>query len=247
MSLKDKIVVVTGGTRGIGKSIVKAFALEGAKVIFTYTTSESEANELKSEIEKSGGYAQPYKIDIREYEKIEEWKDKLLEKYEKIDILINNAGITNDKPLAMMPKEDWLDVINTNLNGVYNVTKNFVFTFIKQKEGNIINISSVSGITGIACQTNYSASKGGIIAFTKSLAKEIAQFNIRVNAIAPGYIETDMTKQMKEDFIQRAKEQIPLKRFGKADEVAKAALFLGSEDAAYLTGNVLVVDGGVGM
>ena len=247
MDFTDKIVVITGGTRGIGKALVEAFALNGAKVIFTYGKSDSLALGLKTEIEQKKGYADCYKVDVRNYEEIEAWRDKLLDKYEKIDVLINNAGIIKDKALMTMSKEDWHEVIDTNLNGLFNITKNFIVTFMKQKRGNIVNISSVSGMIGLPRQTNYSASKGGIIAFTKALAKEVAPLNIRVNAIAPGFISTDMTATLKEDLVKKMLSLVPLQRFGSAGEVAKAALFLAGDEASYITGHTLVIDGGLSM
>ncbi|MCX5781982.1 MAG: 3-oxoacyl-[acyl-carrier-protein] reductase [Elusimicrobia bacterium] len=247
MEFKDKVVVITGGTRGIGKALVETFAFNGAKVIFTYAQNDEMAAKLKNEIESKGGYADPYKLDVKNYEEIEKWRDKIIEKYEKIDVLINNAGIIKDKALMMMTKEDWLDVIDTNLNGLYNITRNFIVTFMKQKEGCIVNISSVSGVIGLPRQTNYSASKGGIIAFTKALAKEVASLNIRVNAIAPGFISTDMTATLKDDLVKKMLSLIPLQRFGKPEDVAKAALFLASKDSSYITGHTLVIDGGLSM
>jgi len=247
VEFSGKNVVVTGGTRGIGKSIVEAFAQNGAKAIFTYTQNEKLAQEIAKTIADKGGYAEYHRVDVRNYEEVEKWRDMLLEKYGKIDVLINNAGIIKDKALMMMTKEDWLDVIDTNLNGVYNVTRNFVVPFMKQKEGCIINISSVSGMIGLPRQTNYSASKGGIIAFTKALAKEIAQFGIRVNAIAPGFISTDMTATLKDEMIKKIMSLIPLQKFGTPEDVAKAALFLAGKGSSYITGHTLVIDGGLSM
>jgi len=247
MDFTGKVVVITGGTRGIGRSLVEAFASNGAKVIFTYGASEELAAKLKSEIERTKGFAECYKIDVRNFDEIEKWRDEILEKYDKIDVLINNAGIIKDKALMTMSREDWLEVIDTNLNGLYNMTRNFIITFMKQKEGSIINISSVSGMIGLARQTNYSASKGGIIAFTKALAKEAAPFNVRVNAIAPGFINTDMTASLKEDLAKKMLSMIPLARFGAPEDVAKAAMFLAGNDSSYITGHTLVIDGGLAM
>ena len=247
MDFTDKIVVITGGTRGIGKALVEAFALSGAKVIFTYGKNDDLALKLKTEIEQKKGFADPYKVDVRDFDAIEAWRDTLLDKYGKIDVLINNAGIIKDKALMAMARDEWLDVIDTNLNGLYNATKNFIVTFMKQKQGNIINISSVSGMIGLPRQVNYSASKGGIIAFTKALAKEVAALGIRVNAIAPGFVSTDMTATLKEDFVKKMQSLVPLQRFGSADDVAKAALFLAGEDSSYITGHTLVIDGGLSM
>ncbi len=245
MGLETKVVIVTGGSRGIGRSIVKAFAKAGAEVLFTYHSHDSSSLELQKEL--SQFKVKSYKLDVRDFSAVEQWKERILCEYPHIDILINNAGIIKDKALALMSKEEWHEVIDTNLNAVFNVTKAFIISFMKQKQGNIINISSLSGITGIPRQTNYSASKGGIIAFSKSLAKEVASYNIRVNVIAPGFIHTDMTKGLKEDYVKQVTAQIPLGRFGSCEEVAKAALFLASEDSNYITGQVLRVDGGLGM
>ncbi len=247
MILKDKIVVVTGGTRGIGKAIVETFAKEGAQVFFTYLSNETLAREIQTNLKKEQAKAKGYKLDVTDNVEVDKWKEGILDEYGKIDVLINNAGITKDKALAMMSKADWDEVINTNLNGLFNITKSFIVTFLKQRQGNIINISSLSGIIGISRQTNYSASKGGMIAFSKSLAKEVAPYNVRVNVIAPGFIDTDMTKGLKREYVQQMIPQIPLGRFGNVDEVSKVALFLATEKSSYITGQVIRVDGGLGM
>jgi len=247
MKLKDKIAVVTGGTRGIGRAIVEAFASEGAQVLFTYLSSDNLSEKLESKIKKSSGKACGYKVDVKDLSAVDAFKEKVLDKYGKIDILVNNAGIIRDKALAMMSRDDWDQVIDTNLNGLYNVTKSFIVTFMKQRSGNILNISSLSGIIGIPRQTNYSASKGAMISFSKSLAKEAAPYGVRVNVIAPGFIDTDMTKDLKEDHVKQIIPQIPLGRFGEVDDIAKAALFLVTENSGYINGQVLRVDGGLGM
>jgi 3-oxoacyl-[acyl-carrier protein] reductase len=245
MKLKDKLVIVTGGTRGIGKAIVTGFAKAKARVLFTYTKNDDLARGLVKELKKRHLFATGFKIDVRDFEAIDKWKDKVLDKYGRVDVLVNNAGITRDKALMMMTREDWQDVIDVNLNGLYNVTRSFITTFLKQKSGNIINISSISGVTGLPRQTNYSASKGGIIAFTKSLAKEVAQYNIRVNAIAPGFIETDMLTALQKEQIESNISKIPLRRFGTPQEVANVVLFLADKGASYITGEVIKVDGGL--
>ena len=247
MLLKDKIVIVTGGTRGIGRAIVETFAQEGAHVLFTYLNNDVLAKEIESNLKKANSKAQGFKIDIKDYSQIDQWKENILDEYGKVDILINNAGIIKDKALAMMSKDEWDEVIETNLNGLFHVTKSFIVTFLKQRQGNIINISSLSGIIGIPSQTNYSASKGAMISFSKSLAKEVASYNVRVNVVAPGFIHTDMTKNLKEEYIEQILLQIPLKRFGAVDEVAKVALFLATEQSSYITGQIIQVDGGLGM
>lgn len=245
--LKDKIVIVTGGTRGIGRAIVETFAQEGAHVLYTYLNNDVLANEIESNLKKANSKAQGFKIDVKDYSQVDQWKENILDEYGKVDILINNAGIIKDKALAMMSKDEWDEVIETNLNGLFHVTKSFIVTFLKQRQGNIINISSLSGIIGIPSQTNYSASKGAMISFSKSLAKEVAPYNVRVNVVAPGFIHTDMTKNLKEEYIEQILPQIPLKRFGAVDEVAKVALFLATEQSSYITGQIIQVDGGLGM
>ncbi len=247
MKFKDKLAIVTGGTRGIGRAIALELAKDGADIVFTYLKNDDLAVSLRKEIERLGARAYPFKIDVRDFEKVEEWKEKIIEQFNNIDILVNNAGIIKDSALAMMEKESWLEVIDTNLNGLFNVTKAFIVKFMKQKSGNIINITSLSGIIGLPRQTKYAASKGGIIAFTKSLAKEVAPFNVRVNAVAPGFIETDMTASLKEEYLKQVMPQIPLGRFGKPEEVAKVVSFLAGDESNYITGQVIRIDGGLGM
>ncbi len=247
MKLKDKIAVVTGGTRGIGKSIVQTLARQGAQVLFTYVNSDAKAQELESSLAKENFKAKGFKVDVKDFKQVDTWKEQILDQYSGVDILVNNAGIIRDKALAMMSPEEWADVIDTNLTGLFNVTKSFSMTFMKQRQGNIINISSLSGIIGIPRQTNYSASKGGMIAFSKALAKEVAAYNVRVNVVAPGFINTDMTSTLKEDYIKHVMPQIPLARFGTSEEVASVVLFLATEQSDYITGQVIRVDGGLGM
>ena len=247
MKFKNKIAIVTGGTRGIGRAIVMELAKEGADVLFTYVHSDDLAESLEKEVASMGFKATAYKLDVRDFEKCDEFKESILDKFGSADILVNNAGIIRDKAVMMMTKEEWFEVIDTNLNGTFNMSKAFIVTFMKQKRGNVINITSLSGIIGLPRQANYAASKGGIIAFTKSLAKEVASFNVRVNAVAPGFIETDMLKDLDEKYVSQAKTQIPLGRFGKAEEVAYVVSFLASDAANYLTGQVISIDGGLGM
>lgn len=246
-NFKDKVIVITGGSRGIGRACCVAFAKAGANIVFTYNSSQGQANTLTEELKETGSQVLSVKLDIRNYVQCQELVDKVLDKFGKVDCLINNAGIIKDKAMMMMSQSDWKDVIDTNLNGTFNVTKNFIITFMKQKCGNIINISSVSGIIGMARQVNYSASKGGIIAFSKALAREVAQFNIRVNAIAPGFIQTDMLDGLKKEYVEQVMPQIPLARFGNSDEVANVAMFLAGEKSSYITAQVLRIDGGLGM
>lgn len=243
MLLKDKIAIVTGGSRGIGRAIVFELIYHGAKVVFTYIKSDEAAGIVLDEVKELKGEAEAVKQDVRDFESAKKVVQEALNRFGKIDILVNNAGIIRDKALMMMDEEDWNDVIKTNLTGYFNMARACIVTMLKQKSGNIINISSVSGITGTARQVNYSASKAGIIGFTKSLAKEVAAYNIRVNAIAPGFIETDMLAGLKnkDELLTR----IPLARFGKPKDVAKAVSFLASEQAGYITGQVIKIDGGL--
>ncbi len=245
--LKGKAAIVTGGSRGIGREIVLALARQGCNVAFNYSRNKSLADDLIKELKALKVKAAVRQVDVKDVEVVKVWVEEVKKEFGQLDILINNAGIINDKAFMLMEPKDWQEVIETNLMGVFNVTRACVVTFLKQKNGNIINISSVSGITGTSRQTNYSASKAGIIGFTKSLAKEVAGFNIRVNAVAPGYIETDMLSQLKQDYKQKLLESIPLQRFGSAKEVSDSVLFLLSDKADYITGQVIVVDGGLSM
>jgi 3-oxoacyl-[acyl-carrier protein] reductase len=243
--LKDKVAIVTGGTRGIGRAIVLELAREGVDVAFTYLKSTQEAQDLSQEVENVGRRCLALQIDVRDFKKAKELVEKTREYFGRLDILVNNAGITKDKALMLMTEEDWQEVIDTNLSGTFNVTRSAIVTFLKQKSGNIINITSVSGISGMNRQTNYAASKAGIIGFTKSLAKEVASYNIRVNAVAPGFIETDMIKGLKEEYKNELVKKIPLGRFGKVSDVAAAVKFLLSDAANFITGQTIVVDGGL--
>jgi 3-oxoacyl-[acyl-carrier protein] reductase len=245
--LKGRTAVVTGATRGIGRAIALRLAQEGANIAFNYSSSEDLSRSLIKEISDLGVEAKGYKTDVREFSQVQDMKKNISEHFKKIDILINNAGITRDGALALMSVDHWKDVMDTNLNGMFNVTKVFMVDFIKQRQGDIVNISSFSGIHGNARQTNYSASKAGMIGFTKALAREVAGYNIRVNAVAPGFIETDMVSQLKDDVKNKALEMIPLKRFGKPEEVAHTVNFLLSPSGQYITGQVIPIDGGLGI
>jgi 3-oxoacyl-[acyl-carrier protein] reductase len=243
--LKGKIAIITGGSRGIGRACVLAFAQAGAKIIFTYNKSVEEANALTAEVEKIGTTCLSLQIDVRDYNQCRSVIEKALEQFKEIDILINNAGITKDKALLMMTLDDWKDVIDTNLSGTFNMTRAAITTLLKQKKGCIINMSSISGIVGLARQTNYSASKAGIIGFSKALAKEVAPYNIRVNAVCPGFINTEIVSSLHENIKKEILNTIPVKRIGEAKEVADLCVFLASDKASYITGEAVKVDGGL--
>ena len=243
--MSNKTAIVTGGTRGIGKAIVLELAKSGCNVAFNYSKSDDLANELVKEIEALGVKAMAKKLDVSDFEGAKNMVKEVKDEFGQIDYLVNNAGITRDKLLALMKEDDWDDVININLKSVYNFSKAVIMTMIKQKNGKILNITSVSGIAGVAGQTNYSASKAGMIGFTKALAKEVGKAKINVNAIACGFIETDMTSELPEEYKQKMTDMTALKRFGTTDDVAKVAKFLLSDDANYVTGQVLSLDGGL--
>lgn len=245
MLFKDKTAIVTGASRGIGREIALMLANEGADVAFTYLKSTQEADSLVKEIEAAGRKALGLKIDMRDFEKTKELIEKTQGAFGKLDILVNNAGITKDAALMMMKKDDWQEVIDTDLSGVFNVTRNSIITFLKQKSGNIVNITSITGIIGMARQTNYAAAKAGVIGFTRALAKEVAPYNIRVNAVAPGFIDTDMVSGLKEEYKIKMKENIPLAKFGTCKDVANVVKFILSDAASFITGQVIVVDGGL--
>ncbi len=241
----DKCVLITGATRGIGKQIAITLAKQGYNIALNYRKENEELENTKKEIEKIGVQILAVKGDVANFEDCENFVKQVIERFGQIDVLVNNAGITKDMLLMRMKKEDFEQVIDTNLVGTFNVTKNVVPYMMKARSGRIINISSVVGISGNAGQTNYSASKAGIIGFTKSLAKEIASRNILVNAVAPGFIETNMTDVLKDDVKQEIAKNIPLKRMGTAQDVANVVKFLASDDSSYITGQVINVDGGM--
>ena len=247
MLFLNKVVIVTGGTRGIGRSIVLALCKEGADCAFTYAKNPAAAESLTKEIQDMGRRAMPFQLDVRDFEGTKKFVEEVKKEFGRIDILVNNAGITRDKSLMMMNKEDWSEVIDTDLTGVFNTTRACIITFLKQKSGNVVNISSVSGIHPLPGQVNYAAAKAGVIGFTKSLAKEVAPHNIRVNAVAPGFVDTDMTAALTTTYREKAIKMIPLGRFGTSDEVAQAVVFLVSEESRYITGQVIQIDGGLGI
>lgn len=244
MTFQDQIVLVTGSTRGIGKDIALAFAREGAKVMIC-GRDEKLAAQSCDELKRQGYQADFFGCDVTNLKSVEEMVNKILDKHKCIDILVNNAGITKDNLLLRMNENDWHDVININLNGCFHCTKVVVKPMLKARKGKIISIASVIGITGNIGQANYAASKAGIIGFSKSVAREIASRGITVNVIAPGYIQTDMTAQLKDSIQEEILKNIPLKKFGSASDVAGVCLFLASKDADYITGQTIVVDGGL--
>jgi len=247
MSLKNKIAIISGASRGIGRAIALELAKEGADISFNYLKSVVEAQGLENELKSLGVKTKAFKVDIGDYGAVSEWVKETKELFGGLDIVINNAGIIKDMALMFMEKKDWQDVIDTNLGGVFNLTRAAITGFMKQKSGNIINISSVSGIIGVAKQTNYAASKAGVIGFTKSVAQELGSRSIRCNAVAPGFIETEMTGKLPEDVKESWIKEIPLKRAGKPEDVADLCVFLGSDMSSYISGQVLNVCGGMQM
>ena len=241
----EKVVFVTGAARGIGREICLVMAKEGYDVSVNYRTKTDEVEELRKEIESYDVKCCIVQGDVASFDECERMVKETVEQLGKIDILVNNAGITKDGLLMRMSKEDFTRVVDINLVGTFNVTRNVIPLMVKQRSGRIINISSVVGVAGNAGQTNYSASKAGIIGFTKSLAKEVASRNVLVNAIAPGFIATDMTKSLSDEQKEHINANIPLKRMGVANDIAKAVKFLSSDDSSYITGQVLHVDGGM--
>ena len=243
--LTDKIALVTGASRGIGAAIAKAFAKEGAAVIINYNGSGEKAQAVADEIIINGGAAEIYQCSVADFDACRQMIETLVKKYGRIDILVNNAGITKDGLLMKMSEEDFDSVIDINLKGAFHTIRHMSRYFLKQRSGKIINISSVSGILGNAGQANYSASKAGVIGLTKSTARELASRGIQVNAIAPGFIETDMTDAMQAEAKERMTDAIPLKRIGKPEEIADLAVFLASAKSDYITGQVIAADGGM--
>ena len=241
----DKVAMITGATRGIGKQIALTLANEGYNIVLNYRTENDELIQAKNEIESKNVKCLTVQGDVTNFEDCKQMIESAIKEFGKIDVLINNAGITKDMLLARMKEEDFKQVIDVNLVGTFNMTKNVISYMMKARSGRIINISSVVGIAGNAGQTNYSASKAGIIGFTKSLAKEVASRNILVNAVAPGFIETNMTDVLKQEVKDEIAKNIPLKRMGTPKDVSNVVKFLASEDSSYITGQVISVDGGM--
>lgn len=240
-----KVALVTGATRGIGREIAICLAKEGYDIALNYRKENEELEQVKKEIEENKVECFTVKADVSNFEDCEEMAKQVIEKFGAIDVLVNNAGITKDMLLMRMKKEDFEQVIDVNLVGTFNVTKNVISYMLKARTGRIINLSSVVGVSGNAGQTNYAASKAGIIGFTKSLAKEVASRGILVNAVAPGFIETSMTEVLKDEVKEEIAKNIPLKRMGNSKDVANVVKFLASSDSSYITGQVLHVDGGM--
>lgn len=243
--LEGKVAVITGATRGIGKGIAEVFAKNGADIAFTYVSSDEKAKAIEEDLKSYGVKVKAYKFNVAEYAATEEFIADVVKEFGKIDTIVNNAGITRDGLLMRMSEENWDDVMNINLKSVFNVTKCALKTLLKQRYGSIINMSSVVGIEGNGGQSNYAASKAGVIGFTKSIAQEIGSRNIRCNAICPGFIETEMTKDLDPEVIKGWVEDIPMKRSGTPEDVANAALFLASDLSNYVNGQTLNVCGGI--
>lgn len=243
--LEGKIAIITGASRGIGKCIAQKFVDQGATVCFTYRNSEEQAKALEAELTANGGKAQGFKSDAGSFEAAQALVDEVVKAYGTIDILVNNAGITKDNLLMRMTEDQWDDVIDVNLKSVFNLTKAAMRPMLKARKGSIINMSSVVGVKGNAGQSNYAASKAGILGFTKSVALELGSRNIRSNAIAPGFIETEMTDALDENTVQEWRNAIPLKRGGTPEDVANLTLFLASDMSDYITGQTINVDGGM--
>jgi 3-oxoacyl-[acyl-carrier protein] reductase len=245
MLLKDKVVIITGASRGIGKSIAQICVNQGAKVAFTYLSSDDKARALEAELTAQGGVAVGFKSDAANFEQAHALVDKVVEQFGTVDVLVNNAGITRDTLMMRMTEEQWDEVINTNLKSAFNLTKAVIKPMLKARSGSIINMSSVVGVKGNAGQANYAASKAGLIGFTKSIAAELGSRNIRCNAIAPGFIETEMTEVLDQGVVEQWRNAIPLKRGGQPEDVANATVFLASDMSAYITGQTLHVCGGM--
>lgn len=242
---RSQVALVTGGSRGIGRAIVESLALDGWNVAFTYSRSHEAADSLVSRLKDEGTSALAIQGDVKDFERAEEVVREVREKWGPVQLLVNNAGMKKDAPLFRMSADAWREVIDTNLTGTFNYSRSVIYEMIKRKQGVIINIVSVSGMIGLPGQTNYSSSKAGIIGFTRALAKEVARFKIRVNAVAPGLIETEMLDDMPEAALKKLLEQVPMGAPGRPEQVADVVSFLAGSGAEYITGQVLPVDGGL--
>ena len=245
MLLKNKVILITGASRGIGKSIAQTCVNQGATVVFTYLSSEEKARALETELSSQGGIVVGIKSDASDFDQAHQLVDQVVERFGTVDVLVNNAGITRDTLMMRMTEAQWDEVINTNLKSAFNLTKAVIKPMLKARSGSIINMSSVVGVKGNAGQANYAASKAGLIGFTKSIAAELGSRNIRCNAIAPGFIETEMTEVLDPAVVEQWRNAIPLKRGGQPEDVANATVFLASDMSAYITGQTLHVCGGM--
>jgi 3-oxoacyl-[acyl-carrier protein] reductase len=245
--LKDKKAIITGGSRGIGRAIAVEFAKNGASVALIYAGNSAAASETVAEIESFGGVAIAYQCDVSSFEDTKKTVEEILQTFSRIDILVNNAGVTRDGLVLSMSEDSFSEVVDTNLKGSFHMIRHLYSHMMKQRKGRIINMASVAGLMGNAGQANYASAKAGIIGLTKSVAKELASRNVTCNAIAPGFIETDMTAKLSEKITEAAVQVIPLKRMGQPEEIAKLATFLASDNAAYITGEVIRIDGGLCM
>jgi 3-oxoacyl-[acyl-carrier protein] reductase len=247
MRLKDQIALVTGGSRGIGRAVVKALAAEGAKVAFVYRGNQAAADSLVQEVAQAGGTAVAYQVDVTNADMVQQCVDKVRQAWGKVDILVNNAGIIRDDLFVRLEPEAWQSVLETNLGGTFHFCRSVAYPMMKQRHGRIINISSIAAEHVNPGQTNYAASKGAINAFTRALAVELASRNVTINAVAPGFIETDMSEAVRNKAGDLLKKYIPMRRLGQPEDVARVVVFLASADSAYVTGQVLTVDGGLSL
>jgi 3-oxoacyl-[acyl-carrier protein] reductase len=245
MQLKGQVAIVTGGTKGIGKAICLLFAEEGAKVVANFSKDVDAAEALKNEAKTRGLNIGLYKADVTQSDQVKEMVEEAFAQYGKIDIFVNNVGLVRDNFLMLMSNDDWNSLIGANMTSLFNCCKTVIRKMIPQRKGKIINISSISGILGTSGQTNYAATKGGVISFTKALAREVGPFNIHVNAVAPGLIESDVVSRMPKEKVEAITKSSSLGRIGKPEEVAQVVLFLSSEQSNYITGQTIIVDGGI--